>query len=409
MADRLLATNYFGGKNRARLQDTILSLLAPNHGYVEPFCGSCAILLNRERSNYEIINDIDEFVTTFFFVLREKPDQLIEKLMLTPFSRAERLHCQAKLREASKNGDHLDDLETARCWFTAIATSQRGLVTGGFRDLTAQSGGFLLRSITLRVKENLAKVAERLHGVGIESCDGVELLHKIADRPDWTAYIDPPYPLESRTGAPAYLHDSDDDLHSRLLDVCTGAKCQIVLSTYDSDLYREKLSSWYRQELDLYKTASQLHNQRSVEVIYANRLPPPIHAPADMTRCSFPDCRNPAFQKSTGLCRSHVSQLGRTGELKPLRKYRNAKPQSPDGLCIKPGCNDAAQSRGLCPKHLWAAHPRRNPNKKPITIMPSESAISKVVKPKPLPPPIFRTTKLRYSVSGPKSPSYSGC
>ena len=106
-----------------------------------------------------------------------------------------------------------------------------------------------------------------------------------------------------------------------------------------------------------------------------------------MTRCSFPDCRNPAFQKSTGLCRSHVSQLGRTGELKPLRKYRNAKPQSPDGLCIKPGCNDAAQSRGLCPKHLWAAHPRRNPNKKPITIMPSESAISKVVKPKPLPPP----------------------
>ena len=63
-------------------------------------------------------------------------------------------------------------------------------------------------------------------------------------------------------------------MHSRLLDVCTGAKCQIVLSTYDSDLYREKLSSWYRQELDLYKTASQLHNQRSVEVIYANRLPP---------------------------------------------------------------------------------------------------------------------------------------
>ena len=278
MPERLLATNYYGGKNRARLQDTILSLLAPLHGYVEPFCGSCAILLNRERSNIEIVNDIDGFVVNFFTVLRERPQELIDKLLLTPFSRAERLGCQAKLRSA-KNGDQLDDLERARCWFTAIATSQRGLVTGGFRDLTAQSGGFLPRSITLRVKDNLKLVAERLHGVGIESCDGVDLLKKVADRADWTVYADPPYPLESRTGQVAYLHDSDDDLHRRLLDVCASAKCQIVISTYDSDLYREALTAWHRLEIDLYKTASQLRDQRSVEVIYCNRLPPQTTLP----------------------------------------------------------------------------------------------------------------------------------
>ena len=112
-----------------------------------------------------------------------------------------------------------------------------------------------------------------------------------------------------------------------------------------------------------------------------------------MTHCSYDGCKNPGFQKSTGLCRSHVSQLARTGKLKPLRGYRNSKPQSPDGLCIEPGCDDAAQSRGLCPKHLWARHPRRerererHPKQKAITIMPSENPISKVVKPKrPAPP-----------------------
>ena len=261
MAERLLSTNYYGGKNRARLQDAILGFLAPNHGYCEPFCGSCAILLNR---------DIDDFVVNFFLVLRERQEELIESLMKTPFARTERLRCQAALKEAA----NLDPLEKARCWFTAIATSQRGLVTGGFRDLTAQSGGFLPRSITIRVRDNLKLVAERMHGVGIENCDGLELLDKIADRSDWTAYVDPPYPLESRTGQPAYLHDSDEELHGRLLGVCRRASCQIVLSTYDSDLYREALSGWHREEIRLYKTASQLHGQESREVIYANRLPP---------------------------------------------------------------------------------------------------------------------------------------
>ena len=104
-----------------------------------------------------------------------------------------------------------------------------------------------------------------------------------------------------------------------------------------------------------------------------------------MKPCSFDGCPNPAFQPSTGLCRSHVSQMGRNGYLKPIQK-RKYKRQSPDGLCTHPGCQEAAQAKGLCPKHLWATQPRRPRKPKAnISIMPSESGFSR--KPKPHPKP----------------------
>ena len=104
-----------------------------------------------------------------------------------------------------------------------------------------------------------------------------------------------------------------------------------------------------------------------------------------MQPCSFKGCPNPAFQASTGLCRSHVSQMSRNGYLKPIQK-RKYKRQSPDGLCTHPGCEEAAQAKGLCPHHLWASQPRRPRKRQPnISIAPSTSGFAR--KPKPHPKP----------------------
>ena len=267
-ADRLIATNYYGGKNRPLLQDRILPLLEPNRSYLEPFCGSAAILLNRKRTRFEVINDIDGNVVNFFRCLRNRPDELIEALALTPFAREEHAACQ----EALKKPEAMDELERARVWCTALGTSLRGLPSGTFTCVTSSSGTAYSETFANRIRHGLRKVADRLLGVAVENCDGPKLVNDVKDKDFWTVYCDPPYPLDSRSSGKAYAIETTDDLHVRLLDACVGAECQIVISTYDNPLYRERLHDWHRIDCRVANKASVTHRSEAMEVIYANRL-----------------------------------------------------------------------------------------------------------------------------------------
>ncbi|MFF7576840.1 DNA adenine methylase [Streptomyces sp. NPDC008061] len=78
---------YFGGKQR--LASWIVSLLPEHDHYVEPFAGSLSVLLAKQPSRMETVNDLDGELMTFWRVLRDQPEQLIRACMLTPHSRAE--------------------------------------------------------------------------------------------------------------------------------------------------------------------------------------------------------------------------------------------------------------------------------------------------------------------------------
>lgn len=87
---KLIAFAYYGGKNR-HLND-ILPLLPACEHYCEPFAGSAAVLLNRQPSPIETLNDLNSDIVNFFKTLRENPQQLIDALLLTPYSREEFYH-----------------------------------------------------------------------------------------------------------------------------------------------------------------------------------------------------------------------------------------------------------------------------------------------------------------------------
>ena len=90
--EKISTLNYFGGKSR--LLDFILPLLdTPHKHYVEPFCGSASVFLNKRPSPIETISDLDARLINFFRVLREQPDELINRLDLTPYSRGEFQFC----------------------------------------------------------------------------------------------------------------------------------------------------------------------------------------------------------------------------------------------------------------------------------------------------------------------------
>lgn len=86
---KLIAFGWYGGKF-SHLK-WLLPLLPKTNHYCEPFAGSGSVLLNRDPSPVETYNDIDGELVNFFRVLRERGDELIRAVTLTPFSREELL------------------------------------------------------------------------------------------------------------------------------------------------------------------------------------------------------------------------------------------------------------------------------------------------------------------------------
>jgi DNA adenine methylase len=75
---------WVGGKSRLRKQ--IISLLPRHTCYVEPFSGAAWVLFGKPRSDVEVLNDIDQELITFFRVVKEKPEALIESFEWLFFS-----------------------------------------------------------------------------------------------------------------------------------------------------------------------------------------------------------------------------------------------------------------------------------------------------------------------------------
>lgn len=68
---------YFGGKRRAA--SLVWEALGNVDHYVEPFCGSAAVLLARpHEGRCETVNDLDGFVSNFWRAVRAAPDAVAE-------------------------------------------------------------------------------------------------------------------------------------------------------------------------------------------------------------------------------------------------------------------------------------------------------------------------------------------
>lgn len=80
---------WYGGKTSHLKFLLPLINSTPHSTYVESFGGSAAVLLNKEPSGVEVYNDIYSDVVNFFRILRDKKDELIESISLTPYSREE--------------------------------------------------------------------------------------------------------------------------------------------------------------------------------------------------------------------------------------------------------------------------------------------------------------------------------
>ncbi len=68
---------YFGGKSRVALE--VWRRFGDPKNYIEPFCGSCAVLLARpSEPKIETVNDMDGLLTNFWRAVRAEPDAVAD-------------------------------------------------------------------------------------------------------------------------------------------------------------------------------------------------------------------------------------------------------------------------------------------------------------------------------------------
>lgn len=269
------AIRYHGGK--WRMAAWIMQHFPAHTCYVEPFGGAASVLLQKERSYAEVYNDLDGRVVNFFKILRNHETclQLIQALLFTPYSRDE-------FRAAWENCD--DPLEDARrlAVRAQMGFGSAGATKGatGFRVDTNRKYGTAQQNWQ-EYPASLIAVMQRLQGVLIENRPATDTMRQ-HDAPDTLHYVDPPYMLGTRNiSGDAYQHEMSDGQHAELLDVLLGLQGFVVLSGYDSDLYRKKLKDWH-----IFSTSSCISGQNGskvkTEFLWVNpscmdalHLPPP--------------------------------------------------------------------------------------------------------------------------------------
>lgn len=275
-ARRRVAMPYYGGKSR--MLGFILPLLprSRQHHYVDVFGGSASVLINIDPPyRYETYNDIDEDAVTFFQVLRERPDELVEQLRLTPYARVE-------LANARRPVKRLTRLERARRFYVRATMSVNSMTSvaskTGFR--CAQKS----EPYTIAAEQNASKVrqgpsprarwrhsndvdggcwapdpnanrltalhaiAGRIHRVQIECRPALEIIRDY-DTPNALFYCDPPYLAATRASLGTYRHEmAGEEQHRELAAALNQVRGKVLLSGYRSELYDElyPVSRWRR-------------------------------------------------------------------------------------------------------------------------------------------------------------------
>jgi DNA adenine methylase len=266
---------YYGSK--ATIAERIVALLPEHQHYVEPYCGSLSVLLAKQPSKLETVNDIDRDLMLFWRVVRDRYDELADKVGLTPHSRAEHLEAYA---------DTDDELERARRVWVMLTQGRSGTMRKtGWRHYVDPHGTSIPMSGYLEAyRRRLPPAAERLMDVSLECLPALDIIAKYGAHEDVLLYVDPPYVGSAR--ARNYRHEMGSDAdHRELAEALCANQSAVVLSGYHSPLYDEIYRGWHVHEIATGTGQGGSYDPRT-EVLWSNRplgMQPSLFDAADLS------------------------------------------------------------------------------------------------------------------------------
>ena len=250
---KLIAFGWYGGKF------SHLDFLAPllpidaTH-FCDVFGGSAAVLLNVGPYPVETYNDIDSELVNFFATLRDRHEELLAAIGLTPFSREE-------LAQACQPAEGLSPVERARRFYIRARQTRTGLAqtssVGRWAHcvLTSRAGMSGSVSRWLGSVDGLMDIAARLRRVQIENAPAIEVIQRY-DTPETLFYLDPPYVHAARGDTAAYGFEMTDAEHHELAEYLAVIRGRAIISGYRTELYDNLFRDWHRVDADEQRVSS---------------------------------------------------------------------------------------------------------------------------------------------------------
>ena len=271
--------NWYGGKS-SHLDFILPILRSDTDGYVEPYAGSAAVLVNREPATIEVLNDQHELLMRFFQALREHGNKVAQHVELTPYSRKEYQRA-VEILENPRRRDEINDVEFARLFVIRASQSYGGNFEGGKSSWSRNTSpsSYRGKAPSLRIwdsrSEKLQATAERLRRVQFENKDAIEVIEDY-DSPDTLHYCDPPYVANTRSsGGGEYRYEMSRDDHRELCEVLRRCDGYVALSGYINEIYADELEEygWTRTDSGPIKNHSGNDNSTRIESIWTNYDP----------------------------------------------------------------------------------------------------------------------------------------
>jgi DNA adenine methylase len=245
------------------IADWIISNFPQHHSYVEPYFGSGAVFFSKPQSSIETINDLDEDVVNLFTCIRDNSESLARKISMTPYSR--------KMYDDSFEKIETNDIDKAlqfliRCW-QGHGFRTNGYKVGWKNDVQGRENMYAVYN-WYRLPEWVIGIVDRLKQVQIENRPALEIIKRF-NYTNVLIYADPPYLLSTRK-AKQYKHEMGEQDHVDLLETLLQHKGKVILSGFQSDLYKDTLKGWYKTDID---GKAEYYGTDRKEVLWMNFKP----------------------------------------------------------------------------------------------------------------------------------------
>jgi len=224
---------YLGGKRL--LAKTIIPLFPKHELYCEPFSGSATILLEKDPSIREILNDINSEMITLFRVVQNHLQEFIRNIEWLFLSRSEFNRLKAM------DPALMTDIQRAVRVYYLLRASYAGKIANPYLGVSKSGGGGKDKPLSIyRVEESLYEIRKRLEGVAIENLPYQECITRY-DGEDTLFYLDPPYwNHEKDYGKGIFGRDDFEALKQLLLKI----KGKFVMSINDLPAVRDLFSGF---------------------------------------------------------------------------------------------------------------------------------------------------------------------
>ena len=213
---------YWGGKQK--ICDWVIDHFPSGYEkmiYIEPFCGSGIVLLNKRPSKKEYLSDTDKALFYLYRAIRERSDELVKLLENTLYSVNELNYACDLLSGRASHDDWL-----MMGWAKLVVCNMSFLGTGKRGALACSKARNFAADFRHKYDTLLPGVRKRLRRVEVMNKDAEKVIKQF-DGSDVFFYLDPPYPDTSQEPYDGKYDISD---FNRLLGILRGIEGKFLMS-----------------------------------------------------------------------------------------------------------------------------------------------------------------------------------